>query len=118
MPATGSVPENVTVRGALCQPFAFAGREGVAAVWGAVASCFTGREAEPPFPARSTQVPLTVATALSGPEYVFAPSQASRPEVASPPVKLTVSGALYQPFAFPARAGDAVTCGALASYLR
>src|SRR6266550_908956 len=33
------------------------------------------------------------------------------PEVASDPVKVTLSGWLYQPFASGARAGVAVTCG-------
>jgi hypothetical protein len=33
------------------------------------------------------------------------------------PAKLTVSGALYQPFAFAPRSGVALTCGAVASYL-
>ncbi len=35
----------------------------------------------------------------------------------SVPVKPTESGALYQPAALAARAGVAVTCGAVASYL-
>ena len=39
------------------------------------------------------------------------------PAVASVPAKLTVSEALYQPFASGARPGVAVVCGAVASYL-
>ena len=52
---------------------------------------------------------------VSGPEYVFAASQESIPEVASVPAKLTASGALYQPAAFGWRAGVALACGAVAS---
>ena len=54
------------------------------------------------------------ATGLSGPEYV-ALVQPSMPEVASTPLKVTVSAWLYQPFASGARPGVAATCGAVAS---
>ena len=42
----------------------------------------------------------------------------SQTEIASLPVKLTPREWLYQPFTSDARAGEAVTCGAVASYLR
>jgi hypothetical protein len=39
------------------------------------------------------------------------------PDAASPPEKLTASGRLYQPPESAVRAGEAVTSGAVASYL-
>jgi hypothetical protein len=39
------------------------------------------------------------------------------PDIGSLPVKVTVTGFLYQPFASEAREGVAVACGAVASYL-
>jgi hypothetical protein len=104
-----------TVSAALYQPFEFGCRDGVAAVCGAVASYFSGSEATPVFPALSTQEPLTAAAASSGPEYVFAAGHEAGPEVASVAAKLTVSGALYQPFAFGGREGAAAAWGAVAS---
>ena len=63
-------------------------------------------------PAWSRQVPATEACASSGPAKLFAASHELTPDVASPPEKLTVSGALYQPFGvrLPAT-GAAVTAG-------
>jgi hypothetical protein len=66
----------------------------------------------------SRHVPATAFDAPSGPEKLFAASQDSRPDVVSVPEKLTVRGALYQPFAFGEREAVAVACGAVASYLR
>jgi hypothetical protein len=43
-------------------------------------------------------------------------SHESSPEVASVPPKVTVTGALYHPFAFGWRSGVAVETGAVASY--
>src|SRR5262249_5342824 len=45
-------------------------------------------------------------------------SQVTPPLVASVPAKETPTGARYQPFAFGARDGVAVTVGAVASYLK
>ena len=107
----------LTVRGALNHPFAFGWREGAAVVRGAVASYLSANDVLPAFPAWSRHVPATAAVALSGPEKLFVGSHESSPDVASPPEKLTVSGAVYQPAAFAGRLGAAVTCGAVASYL-
>jgi hypothetical protein len=63
-------------------------------------------------------VPLSEALEVSGVEYVFAASHAAMPEVASVPAKVTASPWLYQPLSSVGRAGDAVACGAVASYLR
>jgi hypothetical protein len=43
--------------------------------------------------------------------------QLAIPEVASLPFQLTVTGLLYQPFAFGARSGLGASLGAVASYL-
>ena len=101
--------------GALNQPCAFAARDGVADACGAVASYFSTTERGATFPARSRQEPLTAAVALSGPEYDFGASQASSPDTASLPVKLTVSGRLYQPLTSGPRAATALACGAVSS---
>ena len=54
---------------------------------------------------------------MSGVEYVFAASHVPRPDVASAPVNETESAWLYQPFSSARRPGEAVVCGAVASYL-
>ena len=57
-------------------------------------------------PARSLQVPLTEAAALSGPPYVtWVQPPAAMPDVASVPAKATPTGWLNQPFASVGRAG-------------
>src|SRR5918999_1411190 len=116
-PEVASLPAKLTVSGRLYQPFASGARLGVAVTCGAVESYLSGRDADPMLPALSTQVPATAAVALSGPEYVSCASQESSVEVASPPVKPTATGATYQPLGRGARAGAAVTVGAVASYL-
>ena len=68
-------------------------------------------------PALSLQSPPTVIETPSGPANVLGASHESTPDVASVPKKLTISGWLYQPFASAGREGEAVTCGAVASYL-
>jgi hypothetical protein len=85
---------------------------------GLVASYLNGYRCAPlVLPALSVQVPGTLAVALSGPSYVGAVHPAM-PEVASCPVKATVTGALYQPAALGARSGvPVVTMGAVASRL-
>src|SRR5262245_3745155 len=115
-PETLSVAANVTPTGALYQPFALAARPGVAVSCGPVASYFRANERGETFPARSRQEPLTDAPALSGPEYVFAASQTSRPEVVSEPAKASESAWLYQPLTSPARLGVMLACGAVSSY--
>ena len=68
-------------------------------------------------PATSVHVPLTEALPLSGPLKVVDVHEAI-PEVASLPVKDTVTGALYQPLPFGARSGELpVTVGASLSIL-
>ena len=113
-----SVAAKVTVSAWLYHPFASAPRGGVALVCGAVASYLNPNDPEPVYPALSRQLPATDVDALSGPAWVLAASHVARPEIASLPVKLTPSEWLYQPFTSAARAGEAVTCGAVASYLR
>ena len=106
-----------TIRRALNQPFAFGWREGVAVACGAVSSYFSPKDALRRFPAWSVQLPASDAVALSGPEYSGGWTHETPPDTGSVPVKLTESGARYQPAALGARAGVAVTCGAVASYL-
>src|SRR5919109_515885 len=114
----GSAPPKLTPRGALYQPFPFGLRAGVVVTCGAVASYLNPNAlAALWLPARSRHEPDSDTPALSGPEYVFAASQESMPAVTSVPAKLTESAALYQPFAFGCRAGAALACGAVASYL-
>jgi hypothetical protein len=62
----------------------------------------------------SRHEPLTDVFGLSGPAYVACVQDAIC-EVASVPLKATVSGVLYQPFASGGRAGTAVTVGGVAS---
>src|SRR5436190_2116831 len=68
-------------------------------------------------PAASAHAPPTTADPASGPSYDFAASQLTPPLVASVPANATDSAWLYQPFASATRDGDAVTAGAVASYL-
>src|SRR5215208_1665728 len=116
-PEVPSVAVKCTLSGALYQPSVPAGRLGAAVTVGLVASYFRGAEAEALFPALSRQAPPTDAVAESGPEYVLSASHASTPEVASVAAKPTATGAVYQPSVPAARAGVAVACGAVASYL-
>ena len=68
MPDVASVPAKATPTGWLNQPFASVGRAALAPVtWGAVASYPSTNERAALLPARSRQVPLTEAPALSGP---------------------------------------------------
>jgi hypothetical protein len=67
-PAVASVPAKPTGTGALYQPFALAGRVGVAVACGAVASYFSASDGDAALPATSRQVPPTEAAASSGPE--------------------------------------------------
>jgi hypothetical protein len=58
-----------------------------------------------------------VADPTSGPEYVFAASHVSSPDIPSVAPNVTVSARLNQPFESGARPGVAVVAGAVASYL-
>jgi hypothetical protein len=63
------VPEKLTLRGWLNQPFASAARDEAAVTAGAVASYLRAKELEALwFPALSEQEPLTEPEAVSGPE--------------------------------------------------
>src|SRR5215212_6662089 len=117
-PEVASVAVKPTATGAVYQPVAPAARAGVAVACGAVASYLSGSTLLPTLPAASVQLPLTSAAALSGPEYVLDAEHVATPATGSVPVKVTPIGALYQPFPFAARAGVAVTAGAVPSYLK
>ena len=116
IPEVASLPVKPTVSAWLYQPLESGGRDGLAPVTcGAVASYMSANARTVVLPATSRQEPLTERLGPSGPEYVCAGTQDSTPEVASVPVKLTLSEWLYQPFESGARAGVAVTCGPVAS---
>src|SRR5882672_3327409 len=66
-PLVASAPVKATVKGALCQPLAPAGADGVAVAVGAVASSLKVPVPVPELPAASVQVPVTEAEAESGP---------------------------------------------------
>ena len=97
----------LTVSEWLYQPFASAGRPAAAVATGAVPSYLRPKALVPLWlPARSLQVPLTEAAALSGPPYVtWVQPPAAMPDVASVPAKATPTGWLNQPFASVGRAG-------------
>ena len=116
-PEVVSAAAKLTESGATYQPFGPAARAGFAVVCGAVASYLSPNDALRTFPAWSLQLPGTDAVALSGPAYVCGWTHEASPDTGSVPAKVTETGALYQPAAFPARAGVAVACGAVASYL-
>ncbi len=101
VPETSGPCANEIVSGALYQPFAFGCLSGVATVCGAVSSYLNPKTlAGLRLPARSEQVPLTEAVALSGSVYVtLVQVPASIPEVASVLAKPTGNERLYQPFA-------------------
>jgi hypothetical protein len=115
-PEVASVPAKLTERAWLYQPFASGARDGVAVTFGPVSSYWkTKLPTALVFPARSRQVPATEAFTLSGPEYVVSVHE-SIPDIASAPLKLTVSVWLYQPlWSGPRDALAPVTCGAVAS---
>jgi hypothetical protein len=102
----------------LYQPFESGDRAGVAFTEGADESYLSPNERDVVLPALSVHEPVIEADASSGPEYVFAATHETPPEVASVPLKETESEWLYQPFASALRAGMAVTDGPVASYLR
>jgi hypothetical protein len=105
------------VTGLLYQPFAFGPLSGLGANTGGDESYFRPKAAELEFPAWSVQVALRVAVELSGPVYVLEVGQLAIPEVLSLPFQLTVTGFLYQPFAFGDRSGLGASAGAVESYL-
>jgi len=83
-----------------------------------VASYFTTKLSEELLPALSVQLPLLVAAAVSGPEYVSGARQESIPDPpGSEPAQLIDSGALYQPAPLAGRLGLAAVVGACVSYL-
>ena len=112
-----SVPAKLTLSGALNQPFAFGAREAAALACGAdVVLQSEGR---------GSRVACLIAAGAAdrGGDGVRAAvalrgSHELTPDVASPPLKPTVSGARYQPLAFGGRDGAAVTDGLVASYLK
>ena len=67
IPEVASLPFHVTVTGLLYQPLAFGSRSGLGAKTGGVESYLSGNEVEAELPARSVQVALGAAPALSGP---------------------------------------------------
>src|SRR5438874_12219756 len=93
------------VTGLPYQPFGFGARSGPGAKTGGLASYLSGKEAEAALPAWSVQVALGAALALSGALWVAEVGQLAIPEVLSLPFQLTMTGLLYQPFAFGARSG-------------
>ena len=118
-PEVRSLPEYVTVTAWLYQPLASMGRDALPPLFcGAVASYLSENGAWPVLPALSVQEPVTLAVALSGPEYAFGAEHESRPDMASLPLKLTESAWLYQPLASAARAGLGVAPGAVLSILK
>src|SRR5205823_1726506 len=118
MPEVPSLPTNEIVSAWLYQPLASGFLPAVGVTVGAVASYLRPNDRVVLLPARSRQMPVTDAPASSGPEYVCGAEHESSPEATSPPLKLTATAWLYQPFESAARpAFDPVTCGAVASYL-
>jgi uncharacterized protein (DUF1501 family) len=116
IPDVASLADAEKVTACEYQPFESGGRDGVKVTAGGVASYFNANEPAALFPAASTQLPATLAVALSGPEYV-ALEHVSTPDVASLPPNETATGWLNQPFASGARAALAVTVGGVESYL-
>ena len=68
------------------------------------------------FPAWSTHEPAADADALSGPEYVTGAVHDAIPDIESVPANETCTACEYQPLSSGARAGVAVTVGAVESY--
>src|SRR5918995_5461735 len=66
-PESRSLAEKLTESGALYQPSAFGARETDVLACGAVASYLNANDGAALFPARSRQLPLTDAVAVSGP---------------------------------------------------
>ena len=102
MPEVASVPLQLIETGRLYQPSWSAGRAGLTATVGGVASYCRPKSSEALFPAKSVQLPWAVALAPSGPAYMSDEHEAI-PEVASVPCQSSRTALLYQPFA----SGDA-----------
>ena len=117
MPEVASVPLQLIETGRLYQPSWSAGRAGLTATVGGVASYCRPKSSEALFPAKSVQLPWAVALAPSGPAYMSDEHEAI-PEVASVPCQSSRTALLYQPFASGTRPAVAsVTAGGAASYL-
>ena len=91
-------------------PFASGLRASVPATVGAVASNLILSDVDPVFPALSRHDPDTVTSGPSGPEYVPDVHDAT-PEAPSSPVKLKLTGLVYQPLASGPRDAPPVTEG-------
>jgi hypothetical protein len=109
------VPLKVIVTLWLYQPLWSAGRSGVAVTVGGVLSMLIPLAvAEALLPALSVQDPVADWPAPSV-EIVTGGSQASIPERASVPLKVTTTSVLFQPFPFGAGAAAAETLGGVRS---
>ena len=103
-----------------CQPMwtsPFAPVAAKLASFGPVASYLKSNAVSRAFPAASRQLPASVAAAESGPLYSIGAVQDAMPEVESVPVKLTLSGPRYQPFASGSRSTFAAIAGSVESNL-
>ena len=117
-PEVASLPVQLIVTWWLYHPFESGLRPGAAELaTGGVESYLSGKEVEAELPAWSMQVTPGAALALSGPLYVVESGQLASPERVSLPCQVTVTGLLYQPFAFVGRSAVGLSTGGVESYL-
>ena len=98
-PEPGSAQPNDTVTSLLCQPASFGAADSSEWMVGAAVSMFRVISADALLPARSVVVPLTMRFAPLS-VMVTGSEHASTPEPVSVHANVTVTGVLFQPFAF------------------
>ena len=111
MPDPASVPVYATSTGWLYHPFASGLRAGVPATVGAVASNLILSDVDPVLPALSVHDPDTRDVAARPGRSTCPDVHDATPEAPSSPVKLKLTGLVYQPLASGPRDAAAVTAG-------
>src|SRR3954466_15699507 len=117
MPEPSSVQLNDTVTSVLFQPAPFAAGVCAPTIVGALVSMRTTIEVVALLPAGSLREPATVATPSAVTCTLSGHAPVAKPDSASVHVKCTVTGPLFQPFAFGSVSSDALIVGAVWSML-